>query len=199
MFDAEDISLTDEGPVLGPGWLHFTSTMILIFGVVFAVKFWREEPRASRIVLAGSLIPGAMTVIQVIRLKRSLGTAELSVNEVIPLGWSGTAVYLRPLRGATVGGIEARLQCDEIVVKGRGNKKKERRAVVLDQPLTPVATPMMEQLRLQIPLRIPATGPPSIDVRDARTEWWVRLRLRMEGCPNTRSSFCIAVLPAVKR
>ena len=199
MFDTEDLALSDEGPVLGPGWLHFTSTILLILGVVFAVKFWREQPRVAPIVLGACAIPAAITIIQVIRLKRSLGTAELSVSDLIPLGWSGTAVYLRPLRGATVREIEARLQCDEIVVKGRGNKKKERRAVVLDQPLTPVTTPMMEQLRLQIPLRIPATGPPSIDVRDARTEWWVRLRLQMEGCPNTRSSFRIEVLPAVKR
>ena len=63
--------------------------------------------------------------------------------------------------------------------------------------LAPVVTPMMEQVRVQIPLRIPKEGAPSFWSERARIEWWLRLRLRMRGCPNTESSFQIEVLPAV--
>jgi len=82
-------------------------------------------------------------------------------------------------------------------VLGGGRGRRENKQIVFSEVLAPVVTPMMEQLRVQIPLRIPKEGAPSFRSERARIEWWLRLRLRMRGCPNTESSFQIEVLPAV--
>ena len=52
-------------------------------------------------------------------------------------------------------------------------------------------------MRVTIPIKIPVTGPPTFYDTDNQINWWVRLRLTMDGCPNTRSSFKLSVMPAV--
>jgi len=188
----------DEGPILGSGWIHMFSTLLLIVSWFFGFKLLRGDPRLAGVLLIGGAIPAAITILQFMRLRRSLGRAELQLKDaVVPLGWSGSVTYVRPLRGATVRSIEARLQCEERAAKGSAKQRKEWSEIVLDEPLTPQSSPMLEQLRVQIPLRIPPTAPPSLYESDAQIVWWVRLRLRMSGCPNTRSSFRVQVIPAV--
>ena len=198
MFDTEEISLEDEGPVLGRGWMHLVSMILLGVSLFLGYKLFRIDRQLAGIIMAAGAVPAVITVIQFVRLRRALGTAKLQMKEEkIPLGWSGTATYVRPLHGATVLSIEARLQCQERVEKGSGKNRREWRELVLDEPLAQQSAPMMEQLRVQIPLRIPTAGPPSFTYTDNEIIWWVRLHLRMEGCPNTRSSFRVQVAPAV--
>lgn len=188
----------DEGPILGSGWIHFSSTIFLAVCWFAGFKLLKSDPRLGGALLVAGAIPAAITILQLVRLRRSLGTAELQLKEEpLPLGWSGSVTYVRPLRGATVQSIEARLQCEERATKGHGKHKKDWTEIVLDEPLTPQSAPMLEQLRVQIPLRIPPTAPPSMWESEAQIVWWVRLRLRMSGCPNTRSSFRVEIAPAV--
>ena len=188
----------DEGPILGSGWIHMFSTITLVICWFFGFRLLKSDPRLAGALLAGGALPAAITILQFMRLRRSLGKAALQVNELpLPLGWSGSVTYVRPLRGATVQSVEARLQCEERARKGRGKQQKEWTEIVLDEPLAPQFAPMLEQLRVQIPLRIPPTAPPTMWQTDAEIVWWVRLRLRMSGCPNTRSSFQVQVAPAV--
>lgn len=198
----------DEGPVLGSGWWHALSFLLLISGAFFGWRLFAEASSASNseqrrqiamaIAILGPL-PMTITIIQFIRLRRKLGTAQLFVpHRFFAMGFSGTATYLRPLRGgAAVREIEARLQCEEELEKGSGKNKKTYTKIVYDEQITPVSTPMMEQMRVQIPFRIPQAGPPSLLESRATIRWMLRLRLKMEGCPNTRSSFEIQVFPAV--
>lgn len=205
---AKEFRRKDQGPVLGHAWLQFAAFLALIFGVVFAFTMWTsadtpegaESRRTALIVLGVCAVPIAITILQVVRLFRAIGRAELILpHDWLPLGFSGNLTYRRPLRrGAAPAQLEARLQCEETVVKGSGKNKRERRAVVFDEPLTPIVVPSLDELRLQVPLRIPATGPPSLDEMEATITWWVRLRLRMQGCPDTRSSFELDVAPWVR-
>ena len=190
---------TDYGPVLGSGFIHLAAIALLGFGIVFVWASWssRIVRQPALIVLAVCALPSAITLFRLWRLRKAIGTADLHIDDPIPLGFSGKATYSRPLREATLSQIEARLQCEEIVVKGSGRSKREIRAVVHDEALTPATVPMMEQIQAQIPIRIPPTGPASFSEEETRVVWWIRLRLRMEGCPNTQSSFQIEVLPAV--
>lgn len=206
---AREYTRKDQGPVLGHAWLQFASFLIFIFGIVFAWTMWSgaatpqgaEARRMALMVLGVCAVPLAITILQVVRLFRAIGRAELILpQDWLPLGFSGNVTYRRPLRrGAALGQFEARLQCEETVVKGSGKNKRERRAIVLDEPLQPVVVPSLDELRLQVPVRIPASGPPSLDQMEATITWWVRLRLRMQGCPDTRSSFELDVAPWVER
>jgi hypothetical protein len=199
MFDDREVTLTnDEGPILGSGWIPMVSLVLLLITWFFGFKLLKSEPRLAGAMFIGGAIPAALTILQFVRLRRSMGKATLEIKEQpVPLGWSGSVTYIRPLRGATVRSIEARLQCEERATKGSGKQQKEWTEVVLDEPLTPQSAPMLEQLRVQIPLRIPPTAPPTMWETDAQIVWWVRLRLRMAGCPNTRSSFRVQVAAAV--
>ena len=199
---ATGIPLTDEGPVLGAGWLQGLAFLLLISGIVMAVVLWRGPDRRVGIILLVVLaIPFMLTILQVLRLRKIIGTAQLFLkHDTLPLGFPVTATYVRPLRGgATVRSIEVRLQCQEELTKGSGKSKKTYTQVVFDQPITPVNTPMSTQMLVQIPIRIPEQGPPSLFRGRAEIQWWVRIRLVMDGCPNTRSSFQLNVLPVVVR
>src|SRR5712691_5502008 len=111
---------TDHGPVLGSGWIHFAATIVLIVGIIFAISWWKNPPmrQAALIILGISVIPWLITIFRLVRLRRALGTADLHFDDSVPLGFSGTATYVRPLRGAELRAIEARLQCEEEIVKG---------------------------------------------------------------------------------
>jgi hypothetical protein len=196
----------DHGPVLGSGWIHLAASILLALGGVICYSLWTNAPKsydpklmreAAAIALAVGLLPWIINGYRLFRLRQSLGTADLEMKEVIPLGFSGNVVYFRPLRNAEVEQIEVRLQCEEWIVKGKGKSRRDFRQIVFTEVLTPIVTPMMEQMRVQIPVRIPKEGPPSFWADEARTEWWLRLRLRMRGCPNTESSFELEVFPAV--
>jgi hypothetical protein len=196
----------DHGPVVGSGWIHLAATVLLVLGGVICYSLWSSaaksyDPRLMREIgataLGIGLLPWIINGYRLFRLRQSLGTADLEMKEVIPLGFSGNVVYFRPLRNAEVEQIEVRLQCEEWIVKGKGKSRRDFRQIVFTEVLTPNVTPMMEQMRVQIPLRIPKEGPPSFWADEARIEWWLRLRLRMRGCPNTESSFELEVFPAV--
>jgi hypothetical protein len=197
----------DHGPVLGSGWIHIAATVLLVLGGVMGYSFLdnavksADPPlmrRLGTIALLAGILPWAINGYRLFRLRRSLGTADLELKEeLMPLGFSGNVVYFRPLRNAEVQQIEGRLQCEEWVVRGKGKSRRDVRQTVFSEVLTPIVTPMMEQMRVQIPLRIPKEGPPSFWADEARIEWWLRLRLRMRGCPNTESSFELEVPPAV--
>ena len=190
--------ISDEGPILGSGWFPMLASILLLVGLFVGYKTLRVDRNVGAAIMIGSAIPAAIFGFQLWRLFRALGRAKLEMNdELVPLGWSGTVTYARPLRGATVRSIEARLQCEEHLVIGSGKNRREWRKVVVDETLSPQAFPSMEQLRVQITLRVPAGGPPTFYYSDNEINWWLRLRLEMEGCPNTRSSFKISVMPAV--
>jgi hypothetical protein len=190
---------TDKGPILGSALIHLGSTIVLVCGGIVAVNFWRNPVtrREAVIVLAISAIPWVITIVRLWRLRRAMGTAALLLDDPIPLGFSGTATYVRRLRDAQLRTIEARLQCEEEVVRGRGRNSKRVQMIVHDEPLTPQVTPAMERLEVRLPFRIPPEGPPSMWHEVASITWRVRLRIKMSGCPNTASSFEILVSSTV--
>jgi len=190
--------ISDEGTVLGSGLIPMFAALLLLVGLFVGYKTLRVDRNVGAAIMVGTAIPAVLVAWQFVRLRRALGTATLQMkDEFIPLGWSGTVTYVRPLRGATVQSIEARLQCEEHVERGSGRSHREWREVVVDEPLSPQVAPMFEQIQVQIPIRIPASGPPTFHYTDNEIHWWVRLHLKMEGCPNTRSSFKLLVMPAV--
>jgi hypothetical protein len=206
--EPEGYSVSDSGPLLGPGWWYLIVVIFLVAGgfgawIIFAdPTVFGDQVMGRRIataILVIALLPSLLTIVQAVRLFRRLGRARLYLpHTMLPLGFSGTVTYLRPLRGgAAIEKMEVRLQCEEVLVKGSGKQKKTYRQVVYDEPITPVTMPMMDQMRVQIPLRIPEPGPPSLDESRFEINWWLRLRLKMQGCPNTRSSFEVEVYPAV--
>jgi hypothetical protein len=197
-------SREDNGPILGAGGWHVASCLLLIFSIIVAVAMWkRHDPQLRPGLMIGIVavcaIPIATTIYRVTRLLKKIGRAQLMLpSEYLPLAFSGTATYVRPLRGgAALESVEARLQCEEELTKGKGKNQKTWNAVVHDEELKPVAAAMMNEIRLSIPFRIPETGPPSINSKGAVTRWVIRMRLRMRDCPNTRSSFVLDVFPAV--
>jgi hypothetical protein len=206
--EPEGYPVSDSGPVLGPGWWYL---IVILFLAAGGFGFWiifsdptafPEDASGRRIaaaVLLIGLLPLLFTMVQAVRLFRRLGRAQLYLpHSILPLGFSGTVTYIRPLRGgATIEKIEVRLQCEEVLEKGSGKNKRTYKKVVYDDPITPVTVPMMDRMRVQIPVRIPESGPPSLDQYRAQINWWLRLRLKMQGCPNTRSSFEVEVYPAV--
>jgi hypothetical protein len=196
-------SKEDEGPILGAGGWHLASSLLLIFGIIVAVAMWkrhdRDLQRIAIAIVAVCAIPMAATIFRLTRLLSRIGRAELILPaEYLPLAFSGTATYARPLRrGAALASVEARLMCEEELTKGSGRSERTWTKVVYDEELKPVATPMMNEISVQIPFRIPETGPPSMSTKGAVTRWVIRMRLRMHDCPNTRSSFVLDVFPAV--
>jgi len=212
----------DQGPVLGPGWWHGVVTSIFITGIVLSAvllldkKKDPEERRFAIAVFAVCSVPFALTMIQLVRLRRKIGKAGLFLlNDSIPLGFSGKAMYFRPLRGgAAIRQIEASVQCVEALVKGKGKSERTFNATVYNEPATcqfllaaednsgedeDGATPGMEEMQVEVSFRIPESGPPTLDGSRLSIRWRIHLRLTMDGCPNTRSSFEVTVLPVVVR
>ncbi|MGZ7077927.1 MAG: hypothetical protein ACXVJT_00815 [Thermoanaerobaculia bacterium] len=196
-------SREDDGPILGAGGWHLASCLLLIFGIIVAAAMWKRHDRDLQRIAIGIVavcaIPIATTIFRLTRLLKKIGRAELMLpSEYLPLAFSGTATYVRPLRGgAALESVEARLQCEEELTRGKGKNQRTWKKVVHDEELKPVPAAMMNEIRVQIPFRIPETGPPSINTKGAVTRWVIRMRLRMRDCPNTRSSFVLDVFPAV--
>jgi hypothetical protein len=189
----------DGGPVLGSGWIHMLATIIGVIGLIVLFVTWKnpDARRVGLIVVVVSLIPWMVNGYRLWRLRQALGAADLKLDDPIPLGFSGNATYFRTMHGAELRSIEVRLQCEEEIVRGGGKNKTSVTKIVHDEVLTPAITPMMERIDVRIPLRIPATGPATFWCSTAQTKWWIRLRLKMTGCPNTASSFEIQVAPGV--
>lgn len=190
---------TDNGPVLGSGWMPTLAVIILVAGgIVLYATFKMPEFRSIGFAAFGiGLLPAAFVAYRFWRLRQALGEADLKLENPVPLGFSGNATYFRPMRGAEIVSIEARLQCEEQIVRGGGKNKTRVTKIVHDEVLAPVVTPMMERMEARIPVKIPATGPASFWCSTAQTKWWIRLRLKMRGCPNTASSFEIEVVPGL--
>ena len=197
----------DQGPVLGPGWWYAVALTVFIAGVVlsgFLLLDKNPSNQAERRQIAIALFaicsaPFALTMIQLARLRSKIGKAELFLpHDSLPLGFRGTATYLRPLRGGVaIRQLEASLQCVETLVKGKGKNERTFTAIVYDEPATAETASMMEQMRVQVSFRIPESGPATLHEDRLRIQWRIRLRLKMEGCPNTRSSFDVTVIPVV--
>lgn len=197
------MTLRDEGPILGPPGMHFLTAIILFAGIGFGIALVRDGSPYAGLAFAVGLLPASITAFQLVRLFRALGRATLEIpSDVgrVPMGWRGTATYVRPLRGgASLRAVEGALRCEERVTRQNGKHKKIWLAVVADEPLAPMPYAAPPELRVQIPIAIPAGGPATFEYIDNEVFWWVRLRLTMDGCPNTQSSFRIRVAPAVKR
>jgi hypothetical protein len=194
------IGRIDEGPVLGSGAIHMSATLILIVGIVLTIGWWKN-PESRNIGLIGvavGLIPLLINGYRYWKLRQALGRADLELEDPVPLGFSGTAGYYRTMQGVELRSIEARLQCEEEIVRGGGKNKTRVTKIVHDEVLTPAVTPMMEGIGVRLPIRIPATGPATFSCSTAETKWWIRLRLKMSGCPNTASSFEIQVAPGLE-
>jgi hypothetical protein len=198
----------DEGAVVGPAWWFSTVIACFLVGLVMTIIILADraiEP-AIRYRNAGWLfaivtIPFALTMVQVFRLRRALGEATLLLpHPSLPLGFSGSAIYERPMRnGARVREIHARVQCLEQLVKGRGRTERAFKATALDEPATTVITAETGEMDVTVTFRIPETGPATFDEDGMTLRWVLRLELLMEGCPNTQSLFELKVLPAVVR
>ena len=190
---------TDNGPVLGSGWIHMLATIFAVIGIVVAFATWKNpDTRNIGLIAAGvGLIPWAINVYRLWRIRQALGPADLNLDDPVPLGFSGTATYSRRMNGAELRSVEARLQCEEEIERGGGKNKTRVTKTVHDEVLTPAVTPMMERIEVRVPIKIPATGPATFWCSTAQTKWWIRLRLKMSGCPNTASSFEIEVVPGV--
>ena len=190
---------TDNGPVLGSGWIHMFATIFAVVGIVVAFLTWKNpDTRNIGLIAVGvGLIPWAINGYRLWRLRQALGPADLKLDDFVPLGFSGTATYSRRMQGAELRSVEARLQCEEEIERGGGKNKTRVTKIVHDEVLTPAVTPMMERIEVRVPIKIPPTGPPTFWCSTAQTKWWVRLRLKMGGCPNTASSFEIQVVPGV--
>ena len=191
----------DKGPLLGSGLLQSIAVGLLIIGgVIFFVS--RNDPNARPVGLAAlgiGIAAVAFVSYRIWRLRKALGKADLQIDDPVPMGFSGTATYSRPMHGAEMRSIEVRLQCEEEIVRGSGKNKTRVTKIVHDEVLASAVAPMMERIEVRVPLKIPATGPPTFWCSTAETKWWVRLRLKMSGCPNTASSFEIVVMPGVAK
>lgn len=200
-FGEEKPRLPDAGPVLGSTALPFWSAMIL-FGAILIVILYKDSlgadgARRILLILLAASIPLLLVLVQLVRLRRAMGTAELLVDSWVTLmGQKQTVIYRRPLRGdASVDKLEVSLECQESVTHGKGRSRRTTTAVVTRRQITPTVLRVPQQLLVQIPLQFDRSGPPSIDIPDHRVEWWLRLSLKMSGCPSTRSSFEIQVPP----
>lgn len=200
-FGSEKLKLPDAGPVLGGAAWPFGSAMLL-FGAIVSVIMYKDKfgPGAARtitLILLAASIPLLLVIVQLMRLRRAIGTAELFVDSWITLlGQKQTVVYRRPLRGnATVDKLEVSLECQESVTHGSGKSRNTKTEVVSRRAITPIVLRVPQQLHVQVPLLIDRNGPPSIDIPDHTVEWWLRFSLTMNGCPDTKSSFEIHVLP----
>lgn len=193
----------DQGPIFGGGgWYVAAFVFMILAGFIGNGLRSQTEPvlhNAGIIVMVIAVLPVAFAIVQVVRLFRAIGRAQLTTpDESLALGLATTATYVRPLRGgAALESVEARLQCEEEVTVGSGKNKRTLHAIVRDEELKPVPTPMPNELRMQIPVRIPENAPPSLYAHGAELRWLIRLKLKMRGCPDTRSSFVLQVLPAV--
>lgn len=180
---------------------------LLLIGVVIAVIVAQRQPVIAIVVFVLLAIPFGSSIGRVVRLRNKLGKARLFVPyESVPLGYEGVATYVRPLRGgAGLRSIDVRLQCEEQLIQektnaaGDGYVKSINKSVVIDEPVAAVLIPMADELRVEIPVRIPEGGPSSLFEKRNSIHWYVRLNLTMERCPDTQSSFLLRVLPAVVR
>jgi hypothetical protein len=182
-------------------------TWLLLIGVVIAVIVAQRQPVIAIVMVVLFSVPFVATIARVVRLRNKLGKARLFVpHESLPLGYEGVATYVRALRGgAAVRSIDVRVQCEGQLIQektnadGDGIVKSTTKAIVIDEPVAAVLIPMADELRVEIPLRIPEGGPSSLLEERNSIHWYVRLNLTMDRCPDTQSSFLLPVLPAVVR
>jgi len=196
-------SRSDQGPIAGSGTWYFLAFLLGFIATSAAIGMWDHvEPDRHVLLVAGPLlcaIPFAFLTFRAIQVLRKIGRAELTTPfESLALGLPVTAVYTRPIKGdATLESVEASLQLQETVTKGSGKNKKTFTAIAQEEKLAPVTRSSPNQIRIELPIRIPETGPPTAMVDGVELQWVVRMRLRMRGCPHTQSSFELNVLPAV--
>ena len=199
----EGFSRTDEGVIADRPELFFFAFCLIVIGAILAFSWHNNsDPELRRIgyiaPFAGA-VPFAFLVFRSVMVIRKIGRAVLiTPYDSVPLGSATNATYVRKLtEGVSVESITARLQCEERVKVRSGKNKNELIEVVRDEELKPVIIPAMGELRVQIPIRIPEDGPPTLWETFAKTRWVVRMKLRMRGCANTNSLFVVEVLPVV--
>jgi hypothetical protein len=186
----------DQGPKGAPGCVYIGASLMLFFGIAMACNFAGDPQRwrVGVILLAVSALPFAIIFFRRIRLRRALGRAELHLEAPIHPGFSGTARYVRPLRGAELKSVVVRLSCEKRVTKHFGRIWIPTTRVLYEETITPQVTPSAERIDIKIHLHIPPSGSRSMTTDYETIIWWLRLRLEMSGCPNTSSAFAIEVV-----
>src|SRR5690242_3627797 len=116
----------DYGPFIAGGSITGIGAMIAFGGGVVFFAAPGDARRIAMIIIAAGLIPFAIGVFRFFWLRNAVGRADLVLDDPIPMGGSGTAIYYRPLRGAELRAIEGRLQCEEEIAKGRGRNKRQK-------------------------------------------------------------------------
>jgi hypothetical protein len=203
-FAQEDhFSRPDEGPIGADGGWFLAACILFIVAAAAAYAGRPYTPAEFRTPIIATVIacalPLALLIGRSLQVLNKIGRAELTTPfESVARGVPVTAVYKRPMRGnAALEAVEANLQLEERVTRKSGKNRKTFTSIVLNESLAPVVRSTPDQLRIDIPIRIPDAGPPTINVDDVEVRWFVRMRLRMRGCPGTRSSFELNVAPGV--
>src|SRR5258708_19996507 len=137
---------TDNGPVLGGVWMQSLAFFIVVAGgvAVFATFKDRGLTQFRQIaysVIGVGLVLAAFVAYRFWRLRQVLGTADLKFDAQVPLGFSGTATYFRPKRGAELRSVEARLQGEEEIGRGGGRNKTRKTQTLPHDCLTPTSPP----------------------------------------------------------
>ena len=176
---------------------YVAASLLLFFGIALACNAAGDSQRwrVGVAILAVCTLPFVIILVRRMRLLRALGRAELHLDGRLHPGSSLTARYVRPLRGAVLKSVDARLSCEELAIQRPTARiwiPKSR--TLYEETITPQVTPSADRIDIQIPLRIPPTGVPSVKDDNPSVTWWLRLRLHMSGCPDTTSAFAIEVL-----
>jgi hypothetical protein len=192
----EATNTKDQGAKVAPGCFYIGASLLLFFGIAMACNFAGDPQRwrVGVIFLAVSALPFAIIFFRRIWLRRAIGRAELHLETPIHPGFSGTARYVRPLRGAVLKNVTVRLSCEKQVTKHFGRIWIPTKRVLYEETITPQVTPSAERIDIKIHLHIPPSGSRSMSTDYETITWWLRLRLEMSGCPNTSSAFAIEVV-----
>jgi hypothetical protein len=192
----EATNTKDQGPKGAPGCVYIGATLLLFFGIAMACNFAGDPQRwrVGVILLAVSALPFANIIFRRIWLRRALGRAELHLEAPIHTGFSGTARYVRPLRGAVLKNVTVRLSCEKQVTKHFGRIWIPTTRVLYEETIKPQVTPSADRIDIRIPLHIPPSGSRSMTTDYETVIWWLRVRLEMSGCPNASSAFAIEVV-----
>ncbi|HEY8182898.1 MAG TPA: hypothetical protein VII32_11705 [Thermoanaerobaculia bacterium] len=192
---AGPMNIKDQGPATASSGVYIFASLLLFLGIALACNF-SGDPQRWRVgvaILAVCTLPFVFIIFRRIRLRRALGPAELYLDARIQRGFSGTARYVRPLRGAELKSVDVRLSCEEKHTKKFNRIWIPTTRVLHEETITAQVTPSADRIDIRIPLHIPPTGSRSMTTDNTTIIWWLRLRLQMSGCPDTKSAFAIEV------
>jgi hypothetical protein len=193
----EATNTKDLGATAASSGVYIAASLLLFFGIALACNFAGDPQRwrVGVVILAVCTLPFVIIFLRRTWLRRALGRAELHLDARIQPGFSGTARYVRPLRGAELKSVEVRLSCEERVTQHFTSRLwLSKNRVLYEETIKPQVTPSADRIDIRIPLRMPPTASRSMSTDDTNVIWWLRLRLQMSGCPDTTSAFAIEVV-----